>query len=296
MTKIFIWLLSTVLVTTVSTTEAQQRARPTLIGYLSSSSVGGSEREEAFRQGLRDLGYIEGQNIIVEGRFADRADQLSALAAELVGLKVDVIVTAGTNATHAAKGITKTIPIVMDGTGDPVSSGLVASLARPGGNITGLSATSAELSGKRVELLKEIFPRITRVAVIGYADNRASAIALKESEVAAQALALQLQALQFRNLEEIDQAFSVTSRAKADALIILRGLLGNPKIRGRILELAAKNRLPAMYPTIEMAEAGGLMAYGISNRDLARRATVVCRQNTQGDEAWRSASRAADEV
>src|SRR5438128_11856540 len=198
MTKsIFFWLLATVLLTTVSPAEAQQPKKVPRIGYLGATSASSeSLRHDAFRQGIREVGYIEGQNITIEYRYAEgKLDRLPALAAELVALKVAVIVTGGRTATHAAKEATVTIPIVMGQDPDPVGNGFIASLARPGGNITGLSTLAPELSGKRLELLKEIVPRLSRVAVFGTSTIPGNAQSLKEVEVAAGAFGVKLQYL-----------------------------------------------------------------------------------------------------
>jgi putative ABC transport system substrate-binding protein len=269
--KILLWLLGTVLLITASIVEAQQAKKIPRIGYLSSRR---DLRDEAFRQGLRERGYLEGKNISIEYRVAKDADQLSELAAELVRLQVDVIVTTGTPETLAAKRVTTTIPIVMLGIGDPVRSGLVDSLARPGGNITGSSALSPELSGKRLELLKETFPKVSRVAILWNSDNPAAELNLKETQVAAQALGLKHVSLQCRNVSDLDKALLSIARENADALVLVRGL--GAVTHTQIADLGAKSRLPAIYPATEFADAGGLMAYGISAVDLYRRgATYV---------------------
>jgi putative ABC transport system substrate-binding protein len=251
-----------------SVAEAQQ-AKAYRIGYLSFRAD--PPRDEAFRQGLRKLGYIEGKNMSVEYRAAKSANQLPDLAAELVRLKIDVLATAGTPATAAAKQATATIPIIMIGVADPVKSGFINSLARPGGNITGSSALSPELSGKRLELLKEAFPKIVRVAILRNPDNQANELALLESEAVAPGLGLKLQSVEFRNLSDLEKALS-SIIGNVDALNLLRGI--GPISTARIVELAAKSRLPAIYPVTEFAEIGGLMAYGISNIDLYRRAAT----------------------
>jgi ABC-type uncharacterized transport system substrate-binding protein len=230
---------------------------------------------KAFQQGLRELGWVDGQGITIEYRFAEgKLDQLYALAAELVALKVDVIVSAGgTPPAIAAKKATARIPIVFISTSDPVASGLVASLARPGGNVTGFSNYYAELSGKGLELLKEIVPKISRVASLWNPANPATKISLKETEVAARALRIQLQSVEVRGPQDFEAAFSQMTSARAEALIIQ----ADPIFRGeraRLAELAAKNRLPTMLPQSVYVEAGGLMSYGTNNSDLYRRAAT----------------------
>jgi putative tryptophan/tyrosine transport system substrate-binding protein len=255
--------------------EAQQPKKVPQIGFL----IGGTPsstvaRSEAFRQGLRELGYIEGKTIMLEWRYAEgKLDRLPALAAELVRLKADIIVTSGATPTGAAKQVTSTTPIVMAQDTDPVGSGFVASLARPGGNITGLSSLAPELSGKRLELLKEIVPKLSRVAVLGTSTNPAYAQTLKETELAAKAFRVQLQYLDVRIAGDIDGAFRAAAKDSADAILLLVSLVLNSH-RPQIIDLAAKNRLPAIYYNPEWAEAGGLMSYGVSFTDLYRRAAM----------------------
>jgi putative ABC transport system substrate-binding protein len=254
---------------------AQQPTKIPRIGFLSGQSPSAiSTRTEAFRQGLRELGYVEGKNIVIEWRYAEgKLDRLPALAAELVRLKVDVIVTSGTGSTRPANEATNTIPIVMTQDPDPVGDGFVASLARPGRNITGLSTLSPELSGKRLELLKEIVPKVSRVAVLGTSTNASTAQALRETELAAGALAVKLQYLDVRGPKDIEAAFRAASKERADAVIVMMGPVLASQ-RTQILELAVKSRLPAIYGSAVNVEAGGLMAYGVSGTDLARRAAT----------------------
>ena len=247
------------------------------IGILATVSPGdpaGARLWEAFFQGLRELGYVEGQNIAVERRFSEgKAERLPDLAAELVRLKVDVIVAGGSPPPIAAKRATGTIPIVMTNQSDPAGSGLVASLARPGGNITGLSLLSPELVGKQLELLKEVIPRVSRVAVLRNPTNETHALSLKELEDAARSLRVQLQMFQARDPDEFDRAFVAMARERVRTLLIL----GDPMFflhRTRIADLAAKQRLPTMAVAREFAEAGGLMAYGPNLSDLLRRAAT----------------------
>jgi len=233
-----------------------------------------ASRIEAFRHGLRDLGYVEGQNIAIEDRFAEgKAERLSELAAELVRLKVDILVTDGTVAIRAAQQATTTIPIVMAVSGDPLATGLIASLARPGGNITGLSFMFPEVSGKRLELLKEAVPNLSRLAVLWNPNSPGGPIAFKETQTAVQALGLQLQSLEVQRPDDFDQAFAAMTREHADALVVISNVLffGD---RRRLAALAVQHRLPAMFHLREYAEAGGLMAYGANTEDLSRRAAT----------------------
>jgi putative ABC transport system substrate-binding protein len=255
--------------------EAQQAKKVPRIGVLIALSPAAiSARIEAFRWGLKELGYIEGKNIVIEERSAEgKADRLPGLAAELVRLQVDVIVAGGPAATGPAKEATSTIPIVMASDSDPVASGFVASLARPGGNITGLSTLSPELSGKQLELLKEIVPKLSRVAVIGNSTEPGNAEASRETQLAAGALGAQLQYLDVRDPKDIENALSAIKKERAGALIVLRNVAISTH-RKRIVELAAKSRLPAMYSNREFIDAGGLMFYGASLSDSWRRAAT----------------------
>jgi putative ABC transport system substrate-binding protein len=231
-------------------------------------------RTGAFREGLRDLGYVEGKDIVIEWRSAEgKFDRLPVLAAELVRLKVDVIVTAGPTVTRPVKEATSTVPIVMAQDTDPVASGFVASLARAGGNITGLATLAPEMSGKLLELLKEIVPTLSRLALIGNSTNPGDAQAKKETELAAEAFKMQLQYLDVRDPKHIETAFRAASKERADALLVL----GNPILnahRKQAVGLAGKNRLPATYSRPEFIEAGGLMYYGTNYNDLFRRAAI----------------------
>jgi putative ABC transport system substrate-binding protein len=266
------------LVTLVScgvSAQAQQPKKVSEIGYLSTdspSTIG--ERIEAFRQGLRELGYVEGKNIVIEGRFAEgKADRLPGLASELVRLKVDVIVTSGPAATRAAKEATVTIPIVTAQDPDPVGNGLVASLARPGGNITGLSTLAPEISGKRLELVKEIVPRLSRVAVLGSSTTPGNAQALRETELAARALGVQLQFLDVLSPKTIETAFRGAAKGRADALLVLQSPVFVNE-RRQLADLAVKSRLPTIYDRREFVDDGGLMCYGTNFADLSRRAAT----------------------
>jgi putative tryptophan/tyrosine transport system substrate-binding protein len=254
---------------------AEQPKKVYRIGFLGAASISAnSARIEALRQGLRALGYVEGKNIVIEYRYADgKADRLPALAAELIGLKVDLIVSGGAAATGPAKEATTTIPIVMTNDPDPVRSGFVASLARPGGNVTGLSAFTTELSGKRLELLKETVPRVSRVAVLGFSNNPDNDQALRETELAAGALRMQLQYLDVLGATDIETVFRAAIKGRAEAVLLLAGSVFILQ-RKQIAALAAKSRLPAMYPRHEYVEDGGLMSYATSLTDLSRRAAI----------------------
>jgi putative ABC transport system substrate-binding protein len=229
---------------------------------------------DAFRQGLRGLGYVEGQNIALEERWAEgRFDRLPSLAAELVRLNVDIIVTASTPAVQAAQQATRTIPIVMTLVTDPVESGVVASLARPGGNVTGLSLMHPELSGKRLALLKEVIPRIFRVAVFWSSSTPSYRLVLRETEAAARALGMQLQVVEVRGASDFDSAFSSITKERVGGLVVLPDAMFRNQQK-RILDLAAKSRLPAVYWSRELVDAGGLMAYGANIPDVYRQAAT----------------------
>jgi putative ABC transport system substrate-binding protein len=267
--------LVTAVVVVAAVAEAQQPTRIPRIGFLITSSPSAiAPRMDAFQHGLRELGYVEGKNLVIERRYAEgKSDRLPALAAELVRLKVDIIVTSGPTATRPAKEATSTIPIVMTFDDDPVGSGFVASLARPGGNITGLSTLSPEISGKQVELMKEIVPRLGRVAVIGTSTRQGTEQTLKEMEPAAGAFGVKLQYLDIQNPKDLESVFRAASNGQANAVLILQSPVFNSH-RAQIAELALKNRLPATYPRREFVEDGGLMSYGVSISDLDRRAAT----------------------
>ena len=255
--------------------QAQQPKKVPRVGYLATNSLSViSARVEAFRQGLRDLGYVEGKNIVIEWRSAEgKQDRVPALAAELVRLKVDVIVTAGPSVIRPAKEATITIPIVMAFDADPVGSGFVASLARPGGNITGLSTLAPEIGGKQLELLKEIVPRLSRVAVLGSSTAPGTAPSLKETELAAGALGVKLQYLDVLSPKDIETAFREASKERAGAVLVLGSAVFVLQ-RTQIADLAVKSRLPAIYGQQIFVEDGGLMTYGVSLNDLAWRAAT----------------------
>jgi putative tryptophan/tyrosine transport system substrate-binding protein len=254
--------------------QAQQPAKIPRIGYLGGASLSdNTDRHEAFRQGLRELSYVEGKNILIDWRSANgKLDRLPALVAELARLKVAVIVTSGPGATRAAKAATSTIPIVMTNDPDPVAEGIVASLARPGGNITGLSTLAPELNGKRLEILREVVPKLSRVAVLG-SSTSPGVEQVRDLELAAKAFGVKLQYLDVLDLKDLETAFRAASKGRAEAVLVL----ANPftvSQRTQVANHAAKSRLPAIYPQSEYVEAGGLMSYGVNVVDLARRAAT----------------------
>jgi putative ABC transport system substrate-binding protein len=255
---------------------AQQPARKIpRIGVLSGgSSATDAAHHDAFLQGLRELGYVVGKNIVIEYRFAEgRRDRFAEFAAELVSLNVDVIVAAGATGILEAKKATQTIPIVMTNVSDPVALGFVASLAKPGGNTTGLSTQAPELSGKRLELLKEVSPTVSHVAVLWQPGGPGSALRAKETEAAAVALRMKPQLIEVKVPGDFDVAFSTINKERVDAIVPLRSPLIGNQIR-RIIEFAGKNRLAAMYDEREFVEAGGLMFYGTDHWDLFHRAAT----------------------
>jgi len=273
--KLTCFVLSAALLALSFPAQAQQPLKVPRIAFLSAVSPSSiSPRTEAFRQGLRELGYVEGKSIVIEYRWAEgKFDRLPDLAAELVRLKVDVILSGGPTATRPAKEASVTIPIVMAFDDDPVGSGFVASLARPGGNITGLSTLAPEISGKQLELLKEIVPRLSRVAVFGTSTRSGNAQALREIELAAGTLGVQLQYLDVLGAKDIEALFRAASKGRADAVLAL----ASPTLllqRTQIADLAVKNRLPAIYDRAEFVEDGGLMTYSVSITDLFRRAAT----------------------
>jgi putative ABC transport system substrate-binding protein len=252
---------------------AQQAREVARIGYLGTGRAASAPHHgEAFRQGLRDLGYVEGRNVVIEYRLDEgKPERLPALAAELIALKVDVIVTGGTVQALAAKQATTTLPIVFSQVGDPVASGLVTSLGRPGGNATGLSTLAPDLVGKCLEQLKQVVPGVSRVSVLR--DESVGKNLLKEAEVSARALGVQLQVVEARRPAEFDRAFSDMTRARAGALTVLPTPMFFRE-RRRLVDLAEKNRLPTVFPYREFVDDGGLMAYGPNLADLSRRAAT----------------------
>ena len=254
-----------------SNAQAQQPKKIPRIGYLT-LLAGPSDRDAAFRQGLRDLGYVEGQNIIIEYRYANGTDRLPEMAAELVRLKLDLFVADATPAVQAMKNATATAPIVIAAAADPVGTGLVASLARPGGNVTGLSLILPELAGKRLELLRETLPRIARVAFLAYGKNSLHRMFLKEAEDAAERYGSQIRPVVIGGFNEFDSAFSAMMKDRPDALVVQPLFLIAPEHRRKIADLATRNRLPAISDFSEFAVDGGLLSYGPSPRDAIRRA------------------------
>ena len=268
--KLF-WLLTAFLLASIHPAEAQQPGKIARIGFLSNSSSAFPGRIEAFRQGLRDLGYVEGKNIVIEWRYAEgQLDRHTALAAELVNVHADLIVSGGPTSTGFLKKATTKIPIVMCFDTDPIGTGLVASLPRPGGNITGLSVLAPELGGKRLEILKEILPKLSSVAVLGSSTLPGNAETLRETELAARALAVKLQHFDVVSSKDMEVAFQKAAKGHADAVLALGNSVLNayrPKVAG----LAVTSRLPAMYYAVEFVDAGGLMFYGVDFADLYRR-------------------------
>jgi putative tryptophan/tyrosine transport system substrate-binding protein len=272
--KILVYSLPVLVLTIIHLAEAQQAKKVPRIGYLTAASASAMvPRANAFRQGLRELGYVEGKNILIEYQYADgKLDRLPALAAELVRLNIDIIVSGGPAATRPAREATSTIPIIMAQDGDPVGNGFVASLAQPGGNITGLSTVAPEMSGKRLELLKEIIPKLSRVAVFGNSSDPGNARVLKETELAAAAFGLKLQYIEVVSLADIETAFRSASKGRADAVLLIPNPILTPH-RALVADLAVKSRLPVIYDT-QYVEAGGLMTYGVNLPDLDRRAAT----------------------
>jgi putative tryptophan/tyrosine transport system substrate-binding protein len=276
--KILVWLLTIVLLTTVSPADAQQPARIPRIGYV--SGTGNSSNPgpyvEALRKGLRDLGYVEGKNFVIEYRGAEgKGEPIPSLVNELVQLKVDVLVVPPMlSAIRAAKQATKTIPIVMVIQADPVATGIIESLARPGGNITGLATLSRELSGKRLELVKEVVPRMSRVAILREADSEGAAMGLKEYEAAALSLKIPIQSLEVRGPNpDLEGAFQSAVKGRASALMtITTGILF--RRQKQIADLASRSRLPSMFEGSTWVESGGLMSYSTDDVAVYRRAAV----------------------
>jgi putative ABC transport system substrate-binding protein len=286
--RVFLGTLTGGLLTTPLAAEAQQAGKVARIGYLVTSLLESPEmrpRLEAFRQGLRERGYVEGQNIVIEYRVADgKIERLPSLANELARLKVDLIVAVATPAARAAQQATTTIPVVAVAMGDPVRDGLVASLARPGGNITGSTFLGPELVPKRLELLKEALPKVSRVAALwhpGAFGERTSQDMLKGTEAAARTLGVHLQLVEVRRPDELDRAFSTMTRERSDALIVFPSSMLFSE-RRRIVALVAKSRLPSMFNNRESVELGGLISYGTNLADLNRRAATYVDKILQG--------------
>jgi putative tryptophan/tyrosine transport system substrate-binding protein len=275
-----------IVLTAAHLAEAQQPTKVPRIGFLNATTPSIiAARLEAFRQGLRELGYVEGKNIVVEYRWAEgKIERLPDLATELVRLKVEVIVTGSSTVTRPAKEATSTIPIVMANDNDPVGNGFVATLARPSGNITGLATLYPEISGKRLELLKEIIPKLSRVAVFGTSTQPGNAQLSREVELAAGAFGVKLQYLDVLDPKDIETAFRAASKGRADAILVLTSPVLFSQ-RTQIAELAVKSRLPAIGANIEYVDAGGLMSYGVSITDLYRRAATYVDKILKGAKA-----------
>ena len=258
--------------------QSQEKQKVPRVGYISPGSSSDPmrlRRFEAFREGLRELGYVERQSIVLEPRWAEgQYARYPALVADLVRLKAGVIVVVGGTATKAAKEVTRTVPIVMSLVIDPVGSGLIPSLAHPGGNVTGTSIMAPDLVGKQLELLKEVVPKVSRVAVLWNPDNPGGVPQLRQAEAAARALGVRLQTLEARSPHELDSAFAAMTRERAGALVILNDAILGVNLSKQIAELAAKSRLPAVHGVPEYAQAGGLMVYGANLLDLERRAAT----------------------
>jgi putative ABC transport system substrate-binding protein len=268
-----VWLLTTIFLATVSLTEAQQSGKVHRIGYLSGRS-GAGPLDEVFKTALRELGYVEGQNISITYRWAEEnLDRLSALAVELVQLKVDVIVTETTPAAQAAKKATTDIPIVMTLSGDAVGTGLVASLARPGANITGLTFIGTDLGGKWVELLKEMSPKTSRLAYLANPKLPPEMLVFKAMQPVAQELGMTLKSMEARSQNDFKHAFSEMKQARVDGLVVSPNVV-YVQNRKLIVDLAAQQRLPAIYGRSDFVDAGGLASYGTSFPDLYRRAAI----------------------
>ena len=273
--KILVYALPALILATIHLAEAQQPKKVPRIGYLSANPRSiNPARIDAFRQGLRELGYTEGKNIIIEWRFAGAdPDRLRTFAAELVRLPVEIIVTAGPVSTHSAKQATAAIPIVMAFHDDPVGSGVAASLARPAGNVTGLATLAPEISGKQLELLKEIIPKLSRVAVLGNASQPGTPQALREINLAADASGIKVQYLEIPDQKDIEIAFRTASKERSDAVLVLSTAILFSH-RRQIVELAVTSHLPAIYNRPEYVEDGGLVTYGVSIPDLYHRAAT----------------------
>jgi putative ABC transport system substrate-binding protein len=264
--------------------QAQQLSQPARIGYLAGTGADAqSTRLAAFRRGLRELGYVEGKHIVIEERYAEgKPGRHPALAMELVRLKVDIILSAGPATTRAVKKLTDTIPVVMAQDADPVGSGFVASLARPGGNITGFSTLAPEISGKQLELLRETLPKLARLVVLGTSTTPGNAQKLRETEIAAGTFKVQLQHLDVLRPQDIETALGASRSVGVEAGLVLGGPVLNSR-RTQVVELAAKNRLPVIYNVAAFVEAGGLMTYSVSIVDLYRRAAIYVDRILKGD-------------
>ena len=282
--KLLKCLLIILLSTTANLAEAQQPAKLPRIGYLAGASRSGNTvRREAFLQGLRELGYEEGKNILIEYRYAEgKFDRLPALSAELVQLKVDLIVTVGTASTRPANDATRTIPIVMAQDSDPVGNGFVTSLARPGGNITGLSQMAPDLAGKELELLKDVLPKLSRVVVLGTSNSASNAQALREMATPAKALGVTIEYQDVRNATDLEAALAAAMKGRAEAVLVLTSAVFTIN-RAQLFGLVVKNRLPAIYPQSDYVDAGGLMFYGPNVTEMFRRAATYVDKILKGN-------------
>jgi putative ABC transport system substrate-binding protein len=273
--KFLVWLLTTVFLATASFAQAQQQAKRPKLGWLGARTPGPGSGAELFRREFSKLGYVEGKNIAIEYSYANnRLDRFAALADELVSLKVDVLLTPNISAALALKNATRTIPIVFFGAGDPVATGLVDSLARPGGNVTGFTNFGEVLAGKRLELLKETIPKLSRVAVLWNPQDRSSAREWHESQLAARELGLGLHSMEVSSADKLDGAFKEATKARSAALSVASSPLAVSS-QNRIVDLAAKNRLPAIYYREVFIASGGLMSYGPEQAEPYRRAAVM---------------------
>ena len=273
--NVLVLAFSSVLLALCHPAAAQEQKKHPRVAYLSASSSSlNAARDQALRQGLREVGYVDGKNITIDWRYAEgKPDRLPTLAAELVRLNTDIIITGGPTTTRAAKKATSLVPIIMTQDTDPVGNGFVTTLARPGGNITGLSTLAPEISGKQLELLKEVVPRLSRVAVLGTSTNPGNAQALEQTELAAAAFGVKLQYLDVLGVRDIERAFEAVSKNRANAVLAL----GSPVLnshRAQLIHLAVKNRLPAICSWPEIVDEGGLMTYGVSYNYLHRRAAL----------------------
>jgi putative ABC transport system substrate-binding protein len=275
MIKRLLWLLTLLLFSAGTFADAQQPKKVPRIGWLSGGDPNSTRSQvEGFAQGLRELGYVEGQNIILEHRWAEgKSDRYPVLAGELVHLRVDVIVTLGTQATLAAKQATNTIPIVAGGAGDLIGEGLVASLARPGGNVTGLTNIDPDLSAKRLQLLKDAFPKVARVAVLFHGGPGGDQEELSETQTAARALRIQIQPLQVKEPSQFQSRYAAMTKERVDALVIFHGSFTGFH-RRELIELAVKHRLPTMCGSPVWSPDGGLISYGHDRHDQLRRAAT----------------------
>lgn len=273
MKRFLLWQLTIILVGCVHLAQAQEQMRTPRIGFIRPGSPP-DLYVEAFKESLRDLGYIEGQNIAIEYRWLEgKSARLPVVAAELVRLNVEVIVTQGEVMTRPVKQVTDTIPIVMATSGDPLGAGLIVSLGRPGGNVTGLSSVSADISGKRLQLLKEAVPKVTRIAMLYNPTIRSAVLEIKGTHDAAPRLGIKVQAVEMRSAGDLGPAFDALTRERADALLV-QGDPFTTTHRKRILDLAAKRDLPVVSVFEDFANAGGLMSYGPNRLDMFRRAAV----------------------